>query len=123
MASEDKFRASMAVQMPVEMQVQAQDLSGTYLMDNHSDRVIKVTARRDGTYEIKEVTGSWPWTGKASLDGRDLSGTAAFNNSRSRMRVEGIVQDDGSIVVRYIFQADSSGNPSRRVDHHVWYPA
>jgi hypothetical protein len=98
-------------------------ISDTYLMDNQPNRVIVVTHIDENRYRIEESSSPWPWQGEATLDGGQLLGDAKFRNSLASMRVEGIVRNDGSIVIKYIFTTDDNGgNPNGRLDNHVWYP-
>jgi hypothetical protein len=101
-----------------------QNITGTYLMDKLQNRVITITNINENEidYRIEEKTSPWPWEGMAQLTGLKLSGEAKFIKGNDKMRVEGLVREDGSIVVRYIFLTDEPGNnPSGRVDNHIWY--
>ncbi len=93
------------------------DIAGIYWMDDNPARQIIVTHLSGNEYRLEERTGSWPWEGRAYLNGDDLSGDANFVNSSTRMRIEGDVRTDGRIRIEYHFVGET------RVDHHVWFPA
>ncbi len=93
------------------------DISGTYLMDQQSNRMIVITNMNGNQYRIEESTSPWSWNGTATLNGKNLNGEASFRKSSKSMRIEGTVRNDQSISVSYIFLQDANG----RVDNHVWY--
>ncbi len=98
------------------------NISGTYLMDNQSNRIIVIKKLYENRYRMEESSSPWPWEGEATLDGGQLIGQATFRNSLASMKVEGTVRGDKSIVIAYKFiTADDGGNPHGRVDNHVWY--
>ncbi len=97
-------------------------MAGTYFMDNSPNRIIVLTSLGRDNYRMEEPSSPWPWEGTARLDGGRLSGEGGFRNSQARMRVEGVVRGDGSIVVAYKFLTDDRGQPTNRVDNHVWFP-
>jgi hypothetical protein len=102
----------------------ASDISGSYLMDQLSHRVVVITHLSGPRYRIEEPSGSWPWEGTAILDGGSIYGEARFRNDLATMRVEGHIRSDGSIVVRYVFMTGSDGKPAGdKIHPHVWYPA
>ncbi len=92
-------------------------ISGEYLMDNLSDRIITITHIEGNNYRIGESTSPWPWAGTATISGGKLSGEGMFINSAGSMKVEGVIQEDRSIVIQYKFITDPG-----RIDPHVWYP-
>ncbi len=100
-----------------EIPNQRQNISGTYLMDRQSNRMIVITNMDGNRYRIEEPTSPWPWTGTATLSNENLKGEASFIKSAKRMRIEGTVRNDQSISVSYIFLQDVNG----RVDNHIWY--
>ncbi len=89
------------------------------MMDPHrSDRIITITHLEGNNYRIGESTSPWPWTGTATISGGRLSGEGMFINSPGSMKVEGVIQNDRSIVIQYKF----IGDPNGRIDNHVWTP-
>lgn len=98
-------------------------VAGSYMMDKQPGRIITVTHEGGGNYRIEDNDPRWPWTGTAKLQGKRLVGTGTFTKSRATMDIEGTVNPNGTISVAYKFKTDSKGNPSKRVDRHVWSSA
>ena len=92
-------------------------ISGTYLMDHQSNRIITIKHLGGNNYRVGESTSPWPWTGTVTVNEVSLSGSGMFIDSEASMKLEGFIQEDRSIVIQYKFITDPD-----RIDSHVWYP-
>jgi hypothetical protein len=104
------------------------DISGRYLMDGYSHRVIVINYIADDIYRIEEPTSPWPWSGCGFLYNRTIFGIVRFRENGSSMMLNGKLRSDGSIFIDYVFMTDTYGSllqkigPGRgRIDKHIWY--
>jgi hypothetical protein len=98
------------------------ELATSYLVDRVQGNVVVVTKASDNTYRLEHHHQAWPWVAEVELDGRRLTGPGTFLKSKAAMRVDGELREDGTIVVAYRFTRDDHGQPTDRVDNHVWVP-
>ena len=91
-------------------------ISGTYKLDNMSERIVFVQEQSNNRYAIGEDTSPWPWHGTITLTGDQFSGSGKFNKTGVQITLTGYVSSDRRIYIEYQFVGED------RVDQHWLYP-
>lgn len=99
-------------------------LAGFYVRDGLANSpLMKIEPIGGNEYKIEVLNNPWPWEGKVSLSGSDLSGYARFPKSKATMNLKARISGDGSIRTEYHFITKGDGSPANgRVDTHIWVP-
>ena len=122
----DKINPSrqVIIDPPVkEEPIEKADKISSIYTDIEKKRVIQLKRISENNYTIEEPGTPWPWKGEAKINGVEIIGWARFPKSKASMDVKGLINNDGSINVRYEFITKGDGSPAKgRVDNHVWFP-
>jgi len=111
------------IEPPAKEEIKKSDKISSIYTDIEKKRVIQFKRIRENNYTIQEPGTRWPWKGEAKINGNEITGWARFPKSKASMDVKGVINNDGSINVRYEFITKGDGTPAKgRVDKHVWFP-